>query len=135
MAFFTSQLLKELHCWKLSQQFVQQWLKHYVEPLDVVSMLFRQHWSSIGDTYFASIFIFTKISTSNNVDERWRSTFFHRWFNVEVCSGWIHIKWVKYWSISKLDIATEFYQQNYIYHRVAEITDETTFLNVWIPIW
>ena len=55
--------------------------------IDVVSTLFCQRWNNIGKCTLAQLSFSTKYQRGNNVDERWQSTLFQRWINVDVFAG------------------------------------------------
>ena len=52
--------------------------------IDVVSTLFCQRWNNVDKCTSAQLSFSTKYQRRNNVDERWRSTLFQRWINVDV---------------------------------------------------
>ena len=55
--------------------------------IDVVSTLFRARWNNVDKCTSAQLSFSTKYQRRNNVDERWRSTLFQRWINVDVFAG------------------------------------------------
>ena len=55
--------------------------------IDVVSTLFCQRWNNVDTCTSAQLSFSTKYQRRDNVDERWRSTLFQRWINVDVFAG------------------------------------------------
>ena len=55
--------------------------------IDVVSTLFCQCWNYVDKCTSAQLSFSTKYQRWSNFDERWRSTLFQRWFNVDVFTG------------------------------------------------
>ena len=55
--------------------------------INVVSTLFCQRWNNVDKCTSAQLSFSTKYQRRNNVDERWRSTLFQCWINVNVFAG------------------------------------------------
>ena len=55
--------------------------------INVVSTLFCQRWNNVDKCTSAQLSFSIKYQRRNNVDERWRSTLFQRWINVDVFAG------------------------------------------------
>ena len=55
--------------------------------IDVVSTLFYQRWNNIDKCTSAQLSFSTKYQRRNNFDERWWSTLFQRWINIDVFAG------------------------------------------------
>ena len=56
--------------------------------IDVVSTLFSQRRNNVEKCTSTQLSFSTKYQPWNNVDERWRSTLFQCWFNVDVFAGY-----------------------------------------------
>ena len=52
--------------------------------INVVSTLFSQRWNNVDKCTSPELSFSTKYQCWNNVDNRWRSTLFQRWLNVDV---------------------------------------------------
>ena len=55
--------------------------------INAVSTSFCQRWNNVDKCTSDQLSFSTKYQSWNNADERWRSKFFQRWYNVDVFVG------------------------------------------------